>query len=259
MDRDWYRRFFSGVVVELWRSAAPPEQTRAEADFLMRELRLRDGGDQRVLDVPCGFGRHALELAARGCRVTGVDLSAEMLDAARALAAQAGERAGSRAGAAVEWRQADMRDLPSQPAFDAACCLGNSFGYLDRQGTRAFLAAVARALEPGARFAFDYGTAAECILPRFSERQWMPVGELYFLEENRYDAAESCIETTYTFLREGSTETRTGLQWVYTVAEVRAMLHEAGFAVRSLSRSCSGEPFELGAPILIVVAEKAPA
>jgi SAM-dependent methyltransferase len=261
MDRDWHQRFFSGVVVEMWRAAAPPELTRLEADFLERELGLqagqrRPGRRQRVLDVPCGFGRHALELAGRGYALTGVDQSVEMLDAARELAAQAGVQAGAEAGGSVEWG-ADMRELPGRAEFDAAYCLGNSFGYLDREGTRDFLAAVARVLEPGARFAFDYGTAAECILPRFTERQWAPVGDLYFLEHNRYDVTESCIETTYTFIRDGASETRTGWQWVFTVAEVRAMLHEAGFAVRSMHRSCDGQPFELGASILIVVAEKA--
>ena len=127
---------------------------------------------------------------------------------------------------------------------------------LDRPGTAAFLAAVARALKPGARFAFDYGTAAECILPRFTERQWAPVDGLVFLEHNRYDPVESCIETTYTFIRDGVSETRTGLQWVFTVGEVRALLAEAGFTVQGLYGSCEGRPFELGATILIVVAEK---
>jgi len=257
MDRDWHQRFFSGVVVEMWRAAVPPEQTRLEADFLVRELGLSAGQRQRVLDVPCGFGRHALELAGRGYQMTGVDQSADMLNAARELAAQAGVRSGGKSGGSIEWRQADMRELPWKAEFDAAYCFGNSFAYLDRQGTRAFLAAMARVLKPGARFAFDYGTAAECILPHFTERQWAPVGDLYFLEHNRYDLAESCIETTYTFVRDGVAETRTGLQWVFTVAEVRAMLTDAGFAVRSLHRSCEGEPFELGASILIVVAEKA--
>lgn len=246
MDRDWHKSFFSGVVVDMWRQAAPPEATRLEADFLEQRLGLRAG--QRILDVACGFGRHAVELAGRGCLMTGLDQSAEMLEAARALAGQSGAR--------VEWRQAEMRELPWQGEFDAAYCFGNSFGYLDRQGTRAFLAALARALKPGARFALDYGTAAESILPRFTERQWAPIDELIFLEHNRYHAAESCIETTYTFVRDGKSESRTGFQWVYTVAEVHALLAEAGLAVRSLHRACTGEPFELASPLLIVVAEK---
>ncbi len=71
MNPKWYESFFHGIVLDMWRAAASPEQTRLEADFLERALGLRPGA--RVLDVPCGFGRHSLELASRGYRPTGVD------------------------------------------------------------------------------------------------------------------------------------------------------------------------------------------
>ncbi len=246
MDRTWYSNFFSGIVVDMWRNAVPLEQTQLEVNFLERSLRLKPG--QRVLDVPCGFGRHALELARRGYQMTGVDLSPEMIQSAKTLDAEAGAR--------IEWQTADMRDLEWQSEFDAAYCFGNSFGYLDREGTRTFLRSISRALKTGSRFVFDYGMAAECILPRFTGREWAPVDDLYFLENNRYHVAESCIETTYTFIRGGSTETRTGLHWVYTVGEIQAMLQDSGFVTCSLYQSCEERPFELGSPILIVVAEK---
>ena len=236
MDRTWYASFFNGVVVDMWRTAMPPEHTRLEVDFLERSLQLRPG--QRVLDVPCGFGRHSLELARRGYQMTGVDVSAEMIHVAKTLATEA--------RAQIEWRTAEMRELAWESEFDAAFCFGNSFGYLDRDGTRVFLGAIRRALKKSCRFVFDYGMAAECILPRFTEREWTPVDGLYFLENNHYHVAESCIETTYTFLREGSAETRTGLHWVYTTGEIRAMLQEVGLAARSLYQSCEGQPFALG-------------
>jgi SAM-dependent methyltransferase len=246
MDRSWYKTFFSGIVVDMWRQAMPVEQTRLETEFLERYLQLKPG--QRILDVPCGFGRHTLELARRGYRMTGVDISSEMIQTAQSLATDV--------KVPIEWRVAEMRELDWTAEFDAAFCFGNSFGYLDRDGTRLFLAAISRAMKKGARFALDYGMAAECILPRFTAREWAPIEDLFFLENNRYDVAESCIETTYTFVRNGSTDTRTGLHWVYTVREIRAMLEEAGLATCALHRSHTGEPFELGSGILIVVAEK---
>jgi SAM-dependent methyltransferase len=247
LDKRWYETFFRGIALEMWRRAAAMQPTAAEADFVGRELLLKPGA--RVLDVPCGMGRHAIELARRGYRVTGVDLSAEAIEDAR--------RNGAAAGAEVAWRQADMRDLPWQAEMDGACCLGNSFGYLEPEATREFLRAVARALRPGARFALDYGLAAECILPRLREREWCQVGDIFFLEENRYLAAESCVETIYTFMQGGTIESRTGLQWVWTVRELAAMLEDAGLAVKGLYRSPAGEPFEVGSQILLLVAEKA--
>ena len=93
-------------------------------DFIERELALPPRA--RILDVPCGSGRHALTLAARGHRVTGVDISTEALGYAR--------RAAAAAGVDVEFVESDMRQVRRGGAFDAAVCLGNSFGYLDRFG-----------------------------------------------------------------------------------------------------------------------------
>ncbi len=246
MNASWYSDFFQGVVVEMWRNAAPLEHTLAEVEFLERQLQLPAGAS--VLDVPCGFGRHSLELARRGFQMTGADVSQEMLAEAQRVAAAAQLE--------VQWRHAEMRELGEQEQYDAAFCLGNSFGYLDRTGTAQFLAAVAGALKPGGRFAMDYGLAAECILPRFTPQQWAPIEGLYFLEENIYHVENSCIETNYTFIRDGEVDQRTGLHYVYTIAEVKAMLVAAGLRVEAIFGGVNEAEFELGSPLLLVVAEK---
>lgn len=70
---NWFEDFFHGVATDLWRKVGTPELTRADADFFEKTL----GKKKRLLDVPCGNGRHSLELARRGCRVTGLDISKE--------------------------------------------------------------------------------------------------------------------------------------------------------------------------------------
>ena len=65
----WARDFFSGLFVELWLGAVPEQQTRQEADFLEKVLRVPAGAS--ILDLACGGGRHCLELSARGYRLTG--------------------------------------------------------------------------------------------------------------------------------------------------------------------------------------------
>ncbi|MGH9664720.1 MAG: class I SAM-dependent methyltransferase [Bryobacteraceae bacterium] len=116
---------FRGAALDFWRRAVTAEQTHVEADFLERTFAAAPAA--QFLDVPCGNGRHALELARRGYRTTGVDLSAEFIAEARA--------AGS---ASTSWVQGDMCDLPWSGAFDGACCFGNSFGYLDHEGAAGF-------------------------------------------------------------------------------------------------------------------------
>src|SRR5262245_66561998 len=69
----WARDFYTGLFVELWLALTPEHQTRQEADFLAQALRVPAGAS--LVDLACGGGRHCLELAARGYRLTGGDLS----------------------------------------------------------------------------------------------------------------------------------------------------------------------------------------
>jgi cyclopropane fatty-acyl-phospholipid synthase-like methyltransferase len=82
---NWYEDFFQGLSLDLWRKAISPKQTKSEADFLVKVLNCNEGS--HLLDVPCGNGRLSLALAQRGFRVTGVDISEEFVEEARAACA----------------------------------------------------------------------------------------------------------------------------------------------------------------------------
>jgi len=249
--REWWKDFFNGLAVEFWREAVPPEVTLGEVEFLWKHLRLTAGA--RVLDVPCGAGRLAIPLARRGARVTGVDVSAEFLAAAR-------EGAGP-AGAGAAWIQADMRELPRGGAsgdagFDAAFCFGNSFGYLDDAGNREFLSALSASLARGGRFALDYGQTPESVFPRLSPRQEAEIAGIRFEEETRYDALSGRIENRFTISRGDRTETKLASQSAYTVRELVDMLRATGLETLEIFGSVDGRPFKLGAERLLLVAEK---
>ncbi len=250
MRNDWYEHFFSGVALDFWRNAVtyamPAGQTREEADFLVSALKLPPGG--RVLDCPCGNGRHSLELAARGYRVTGIDLAAEFIAEAKGAAADAGVDA--------EFLEREMRALDADGEFDGAFCFGNSFGYLGHEGDGAFLAAIARTLKPGGRFALDTGLVAESLLPKLENRRWMQVGDILYLSVNRYEAAESRLDTEYTFIREGRRETREASYFIYTLAELRRMLSAAGLRPTEYYGGFDRRPYELGSQRLLLAAEK---
>lgn len=93
--KDNWENFFDGHAPEYMENIFT-KNTLAQVDFLIEELDLTPG--QFILDVGCGTGRHAVELAKRGFDVTGVDLSAGMLAQAR----QAADAAGVKAGEPVE-------------------------------------------------------------------------------------------------------------------------------------------------------------
>jgi SAM-dependent methyltransferase len=246
MQHDWHREFFQGIAVELWHQAAPPAQTVLEVDFAWLELGLAPGS--RVLDVPCGHGRHAVELARRGAVVTGVDLSADALALARAGAAKA--------NVPVAWRQADVSEAVELPPCDAAITLGNSFGYFGPAGLPPFVRSVARALKPGGRWLIDTGMVAESILVNLKPTLQMQIGDIGFHIENEYLAGESCLHTTFTFTRNGQSDVREIWHWVFTVGEIRRLLADAGLRTVATYSSLTRESYQLGSHCLYLVSEK---
>ncbi len=127
------------------------------------------GPGRSVLELACGSGRITVPLAASGADVTGVDLSAAMLDRARA--------ALSRSGLAAGLIQADMRELDLGRRFDAVVVAANSLLHLSTRDdfARAF-GAIHRHLAPGGRLLFDVFVPSARLLSR-APGQREPLGE----------------------------------------------------------------------------------
>ena len=243
MQSNWQEAFFRGVALDAWRFITTPEMTCGEVDFLERALNIPAGAE--LLDVPCGNGRHAIELAARGYKMTGLDLSEEFIAEARHASPHP-----------IRWVQDDMRSLPWVSTFDGAYCFGNSFGYLSWDESRQFLSAVARALKPGARFIIDTGMAAESILPSLARNRWFRLGDILMLSENRYYPSESRLDIDYTFVRGGHVETRPTSSYVFTVGELCRMHADVGLSPVELLASTGGEAYQLASPRLIFISAK---
>ena len=241
----WYTDFFTELPNEFWRRAVPPGAAAEEIDFAERELGLVPGS--RVLDAPCGSGRHVLELAARGYRATGVDISAEAVDHAR--------RAAAAAGLAVELRRADMREVPRDGSFDAVLCLGNSVGYLDTAGTRELVAAFAGAVRPGGGLVVDYSAAAETVLPAFAGApRTMRAGDVVVDATTEYDLPRSRLLSHYRFTRGSEVVESTAVHHVRTCAQIGELLADAGFTDIRLHAAPDGTPYALGGARLLVTA-----
>ena len=245
VEKDWWKNFFSGIALDLWRAVTTDEMTRAEADCIEKTLQAKAGS--HFLDVPCGGGRLALELASRGYRLTGVEFAEEFVNEARL---KSDERR-----LAITWEQRDMRDLPWQETFDGAYCFGNSCGYLQDDENRDFLRAVSHVLKPGTRFVLET-FCMELALRAFQEKSWFETGGILMLEENDYDLVHGRMNTEYTFIAAGKSETKRGSQRFYAYAELCRLFEEAGFNCPQGFGSLTQEPLGLASHQLLVIGEK---
>jgi ubiquinone/menaquinone biosynthesis C-methylase UbiE len=235
--------FFGEFYLRAYREAERNAEAEGQALAAAKLAGCPPGGD--LLDVPCGFGRHALPLARARYRVVGVDRAQPLLDEAK-------RRVGEE-----RWPKlvrADYRELPfADESFDAALTLFSSLGYLgDEEDTRA-LHEIGRVLRPGGRLVLEI-MHRDLLVRQFSERGWHMLGEgRMLLEQRGFDPASGIAQTTQTLIEPGGgRESRTFSLRVYTATELVAMLAEAGFAEARCLGDFEGAPFTTDTRLVVV-------
>lgn len=245
---EWPVAFFDDDYLKIYRPMLSPETTRAEADFIAGALDAPAGG--AVLDLACGFGRHAIEMAGRGYRVTGVDFNPRYLEIA------AGEAA--RAGREVRWLAGDMRSLAFEAEFDAAYSYFTSFGYFPDAENEQVIAGVVRALVPGGRFLLDM-VNRDWLLTHPQQRVWNQRGDGSFLmEEVALDLRRSRVVTRQMLLEpEGGLRlTKEFDLRAYTCAELAALFERHGLAVLEVWGGPDRSAYSTESRRLVLLAEK---
>ena len=194
------------------------ERSDADAELLWRLLELEPG--MAVLDLACGHGRIANRLAARGCRVTGLDATPLFLDIARADAADR--------GVAVDYVQGDMRELPWTSSFDRVVNWFTAYGYFDDGGNRRVLDEVAKVLKPGGRFLVELNHR-DWVLRNFRPQHHVRVGDDFLIDDVTFDPVEGRTTTRRSFVRAGAVRDASFTLRMFTFPELRDWLSAAGF------------------------------
>jgi SAM-dependent methyltransferase len=207
-----------------------------------------------VLDACCGPGRHSLELASRGYRVTGIDIMEPFLEAARESAEAWGVKA--------DFLQADLRSYSEPGRFDLAINLFTSFGYfVDPADDILALANIRASLRPGGVLVLE--TQGKEVLARdFSTGEWFERDGCTVLTEFSVVGAWEGLRNRWIILREEGAgqglrairEDRSFVIRLYSGAELRSALQSAGFAGAEIFGSLSGRPYDQNAECLVAVA-----
>lgn len=221
-------------------------ETPAVVDAVERLAAARAG--DAVLDACCGPGRHALEFARRGYRVTGVDITRSYLDAARE-SAQA-ERT------AIEFIHADLRDFRRPAAFDLAVNLYNSFGYSSDPASDALiLRNILESLRPGGRLVMEL-VGKETAVRDFMEGEWFERDGWTVLTEYAVVGAWEGLKNRWILLKGSERVDRSFVQRLYSGTELRALLESVGFSGVRILGSLEGDPYDQAAKSLVAVASR---
>ena len=223
-------------------------QTAKEARFVESSLEAPPGAE--LLDVGCGYGRHAVELCQRGYKVTGLDLSLPLLIRA---ADESQRRAVS-----VNFVHADMREMAFERQFDGAYCMLTSFGYFDEDTNLRVAEGIARALKPGGRFLLDV-VNRDYIVGDLPTRIWWEGAGCVVLEEVDFNYHTSRITTRRSVVFDDGRQLEQEISIrAYGLHELGRLLRQAGFRVLDISGSFAtrSQFFGSASRNLLILAEK---
>jgi SAM-dependent methyltransferase len=238
---------------DFWSTMAPLmfgkgrwEATPGEVDQVAHRLGVEPG--DTILDLCCGPGRHALELARRGYAVTGVDITAAYLEQARSQAEEE--------GLAVEWVRADMRTFCRPDAFDGAIMMFTSFGYFEEPDeNRRVLDNVYSSLRKGGALLLEL-MGKEVLARIFEERVWSEEDGVLFLQEHQISRNWSWMENRWIVVRDQERHEFQVSHWVYSAAELTDLLMGCGFGAVDVYGDLEGALYDHRAKRLVVVARK---
>jgi len=236
-DVDDYLYFYSEMLTD--------ERSEAEVAYLVKLLELNQPLD--ILDMACGFGRHANRLAALGHRLTGIDLMEGFINLAREDAAQRGLQ--------VNFQQGDMRQIQFENEFDRVMILFTAFGYFDDEDNLWVLKNVRRALRPGGLLILD-SVNRDTALKNFQPVHVVEKDGNLMIDRASFDSLTGCMNNQRITIRNGVRTDRPFKIRYYTPSEFSELLERAGLEVYAMYGGFDAQPVSTDSRRLVVIARR---
>lgn len=220
--------------------------TEQEVKFIIDVLNLPP--DTRILDLYCGYGRHAIELAKKGYHVVGFDSSESFLDIAR--------RNARHENVDVQFVLGDMRQLDFTAEFSAVINMFAAFGYFTDEENADIIAKVARALKPGGQFLIDL-LNREWMINNALNRYWRhPSGE--YVLSYKVDLIKGIAHMKRTLINQID-DTKKEYEFslrAYSLPEMEAVMGAAGLKISTVFGGFDRRAYDANSPRMIILARK---
>lgn len=244
---DWWKGYFDEKYLLEYEPLFDPVRDRAEVARMIDVLSLPVGS--RILDCPCGQGRHADLLAESGYRVDGVDYSAVLLARAR--------KRGT--GARLRYTRADMRKLPSRFSgrFDAVLNAFTSFGFFaEPDDDRKVIGEFARVLKPGGILLW-HGGSRDGVVGRFLRRDWWRTGNgTLVAQERSFDPISGFLTIHSVWQGPKTRGARDHRIRLYNASHLAEIMRDAGLVVEQAFDGWTERPLTRRSSEMLLVARK---
>jgi SAM-dependent methyltransferase len=239
--------YFDGHYKDIWRSIIPSELTIKEVDFILSYFDLKKGS--KILDIMCGYGRHAIALARKGMEVTAVDNLADYIK-------EINKTANSE-GLSLKAIKTDILQYTIDEQYDLALCMGNSLNFFNAEDAHRVLSNIHSHLNKKGQLLINTWSLAEIAIKSFNARAWDEVNGVKHIYESQFLFHPTRIEFNSTFLsQDGKIEKKKAVDYIFSVAEMESLLNNAGFSVKEIYSIPGKKKFTLGEPRAYIIAEK---
>ncbi len=217
----WVHSFFDQEYNRMYNPLLTDELSKREADFIEKVLELNK--EHEILDLPCGFGRHAIELTRRGYRVTGIDYHPEQIHEAK--------KNMDRQGISFPIQKGDMRDLSLEKKYHRLYNFFSSFGYFSEEENKKVVEEFYRILLPGGMVLLEM-LGRDAVVRNFLPAQIDRRGETLFIAERFFDPLTSRVQDNRIIIEPDGkrVEKKSDLR-VYSPHELISLFTEAGFEI----------------------------
>ncbi len=244
---NWYENdIFWEVMAPKLFDTKPLSETLQEVDQIISLLKLSP--NSTVLDLCCGQGRHSLELAKRGFKVTGVDRTLEYLEKANAKANQQ--------SLSIEFMQEDMRKFKRLHRFDAIIIMYTSFGYFEEhKDNMQVLHNCYYSLKDSGSLLIDL-MGKEVVARIFCECESYKLNGSSYIEERKVSEDWSWMENRWIIQKDNNKQEFKLSHWLYSANELSNMLMDTGFSSIKIFGNLKGALYNHKAERLVALARK---
>jgi 2-polyprenyl-3-methyl-5-hydroxy-6-metoxy-1,4-benzoquinol methylase len=240
-------RFFDGSYREIWRKFIPPELTLKETEFIVKYFGLTPSS--HVLDLMCGYGRHALALAESGIKVTAIDNQ-------DAYISEINIQASSK-NLPITALNKNLQEYFPQEEFDLAIFMGNSLNFFSLPEIHQIFQSLNTKSNPTSSILIHSWSISEIAIPLFKEKTWATVGGKKILSDSKFLFQPTRIESVNTIIdEEGVEETIVAIDYIYSFNEMESILNLNGFELKAAFSIPGKKNFALGDPRIYMIATK---